>query len=289
MKKPLGYIKFIIAAFFSISTGSLFSQNVAINTTGNAPDVSAMLDIVSSDKGLLLPRISLISTTDATTVPNPATSLIVYNTNAGITGSDADGVGYYYNSGTSVAPNWVKLVGQATRWDDLRVTLDKGSSSATLNYFTGSSGPQIWYFLNNGTVESMSFTVQLPHTWKEGTTIYPHIHWSPKNTASGNVEWNFDYSWVNYDPVTPQIFPAITTSTVVASGPFTGQSHVIHALTPGNVGLDGTGKKMSSILICRIWRNSGNTNDTYGADAGLLFVDFHIQVDGYGSHTEYAK
>jgi hypothetical protein len=34
------------------------SQNVGINATGNAPNSSAMLDIESADKGLLIPRVS---------------------------------------------------------------------------------------------------------------------------------------------------------------------------------------------------------------------------------------
>ncbi|MBE2231033.1 MAG: hypothetical protein IAE96_10345 [Chitinophagaceae bacterium] len=273
-----------------VSTVNIHSQNVAINTTGDDPDVSAMLDIVNSSKGILLPRVALQSTTDAVTVPSPAASLLLYNTNASISGEYAAGAGYYYNAGTALSPLWRRLVGDGElRWDDLRVTLDKGSSSATLGYVNGSSGPQIWFFLNASGTEAMSFTVQLPHTWKEGTTIYPHIHWLPKSTASGNVEWNLDYSWVSYDPVTPQVFPAHTTSTVVANGPFTARSHVITALTPDNAGIDGTGQKISSILICRIWRNSSNANDTYSYDAGLLFVDFHIQVDGWGSRQEYIK
>ncbi len=274
---------------FIISYTHVFSQNVAINTTGNAPDVSAMLDIVSSSKGLLLPRVSLTSTTDAVTIATPATSLLVYNTNAALTGDNADGVGYYYNAGTSGSPVWTKLAPLGLRWDDLRVTLDKGSNSASLDYLSGSTGPQIWYFRNNGTEEAMSFTVQLPHGWKEGSTIYPHIHWIPKSTGSGNVEWNFEYSWANYDPVTPQVFPAITTSTVISTGAFTAKTHNITALTSGNTGIDGAGKKISSILICRIWRNSSDANDTYNADAGVLFLDFHIQIDGYGSHQEYIK
>lgn len=83
-----------------------FSQNVAINTTGNNPDASAMLDIVSSNKGFLIPRVSLTSLTDATTITSPATSLLVYNTNAALT----NGTGYYFNNGTSGSPAWVKLV-----------------------------------------------------------------------------------------------------------------------------------------------------------------------------------
>ncbi len=287
------YMKTLISIFAIVLSLSLsvpgISQNIAINTTGNAPDVSAMLDIVNSNKGLLLPRVSLSSTTDASTIATPAVSLLVYNTNSSITGTDADGVGFYYNSGTTLSPVWKKLVGQTTRWDDLRITLDRGSDATQIDYLTGTSGPQLWFFRNNSGVESMSFTVQLPHTWKEGTTIYPHLHWTPKTSGSGDIEWNFEYTWVNYDPVTPQVFPATTTSTVVASGPFTATSHMISSLTPGNAGLDATGKKISSVLVCRIWRNSSNENDTYSGNAGLIFLDFHIQVDGYGSTAPYIK
>lgn len=280
------------ALVFAISlTGftCLQAQNVALNTSGNSPDVSAMLDIVHSSKGLLIPRVALVSTTDAVTVPTPATSLLVYNTNASLTGTNAAGTGYYYNSGTSGSPVWIKLAEQGNRWDDLRVELNNGSDGATISYFSGSSGPQIYYFRDNAGLESMSFVVQLPHSWKEGTTIYPHLHWSPKTTTTGDVEWNLDYTWVNYDAVTPQVFPALTTSTVVAAGPFTANTHMITALTTGNSGIDGTGKKISSMMICRLWRNSSNSSDTYAGNAGLLFLDFHIQVDGYGSESPFTK
>jgi len=178
--------------------------------------------------------------------------------------------------------------GTAEVWDDLRVSLDKGSSSASLEYIWGSSGPQIWYFRNNEGLEMMSFVVQLPHSWKEGTTIYPHVHWLPKVSKTGNVEWNLDYSWQNYDPTTPLVFPSYTTSTVVATGPFVANTHRITSLT-GGTGLDGSGKKISSILICRIWRNSSNSADTYTDDAGLLSLDFHYQIDTVGSRAEYVK
>jgi hypothetical protein len=178
--------------------------------------------------------------------------------------------------------------GDAVVWDDLRVSLDKGSSSASLEYVWGGSGPQIWYFRDNEGLEAMSFVVQMPHSWKEGTMIYPHIHWLPKSSESGNVQWNLDYSWQNYDSATPLVFPTYTTSTVVTSGPFVANTHRITSLT-GGTGLDGTGNKISSILICRIWRNSSNGADTYRDDAGLLSLDFHYQIDTVGSRAEYVK
>lgn len=91
--------------FFSASIISN-AQSVAINTSGNAADASAVLDLTSNSKGLLIPRISLASLTDGTTITNPASSLLIYNTNASL----ASGTGYYFNNGTSGSPAWVKLV-----------------------------------------------------------------------------------------------------------------------------------------------------------------------------------
>jgi hypothetical protein len=80
-----------------------FSQGVGINTI--TPDPSAALDIQSSNKGLLVPRVALTSLTDKTTILNPANALLVYNTNTGF----SKGAGYYYNAGTPGSPSWKSL------------------------------------------------------------------------------------------------------------------------------------------------------------------------------------
>ena len=59
----------------------------------------------STNQGVLIPRVSLSSVTDGTTIPSPATSLLVYNTNAGL----PQGAGYYYNAGTSANPRWLSI------------------------------------------------------------------------------------------------------------------------------------------------------------------------------------
>ncbi|MBI4947258.1 MAG: tail fiber domain-containing protein [Bacteroidetes bacterium] len=106
-----------------------FSQNVGINATGATPDVSAMLDVVSSNTGLLIPRVSLTSLTDAATILTPATSLLVYNTNAALTG----GTGYYYNAGTTVSPLWVKLLNTGAGTAAADAWLTKGNSGTAWN------------------------------------------------------------------------------------------------------------------------------------------------------------
>ncbi|MET3539093.1 hypothetical protein [Chryseobacterium limigenitum] len=65
-------------------------------------DSSAKLQIESTDKGVLIPRVTLTSTTDATTISSPAKGLMVYNT----TSNAAIEEGFYVNYGTSLSPSW---------------------------------------------------------------------------------------------------------------------------------------------------------------------------------------
>jgi trimeric autotransporter adhesin len=91
---------------FTVTTAALevtAQQNVGIGVA--VPDASARLDIVGTNRGLLIPRVALASLNDKTTVPTPATGLLVFNTNAAVTG----GTGFYYNSGTTAVVAWKKL------------------------------------------------------------------------------------------------------------------------------------------------------------------------------------
>jgi hypothetical protein len=77
--------------------GIVGKAQTGIGTT--TPEASAKLDISSTNKGLLPPRITLTSRTDNSTIPSPATGLLVYNT-----GSNPNLVaGYYYWNGSSWA------------------------------------------------------------------------------------------------------------------------------------------------------------------------------------------
>lgn len=73
-----------------------FSQNIGFNDNNSDPNTSAMVDVYSTNKGLLIPRVSLDSTLLTTPVTSPATSLLVYNT---ATVHDVT-PGYYYWNGT---------------------------------------------------------------------------------------------------------------------------------------------------------------------------------------------
>lgn len=87
--------KIFMILFLSASANLLIAQNtsVAINSTGAEADTSAILDISSLNSGLLIPRISILNDTDKITIKNPATGLMVYNTNTSMT--NGAGAGYY--------------------------------------------------------------------------------------------------------------------------------------------------------------------------------------------------
>ena len=71
IKATLFFVIFYLIAFTSIA-------QTGIGTT--TPDPSAKLDLSSTNKGFLPPRVTLTSITDITTIANPATALLVYNT-----------------------------------------------------------------------------------------------------------------------------------------------------------------------------------------------------------------
>ncbi len=112
------------------SVYSGFSQNVAVNSTGTTPDASAMLDVSSTVKGLLIPRVSLASLTDVSTIATPATSLLLYNTNASLSG----GVGFYYNAGSTTSAVWTKLVTTGTNNGSTWGLTGNAGTDSSVNY-----------------------------------------------------------------------------------------------------------------------------------------------------------
>jgi trimeric autotransporter adhesin len=78
---------------------------MAINTDGSLPDNSAMLEVKSSSKGLLIPSMTIAQ---RNAVPAPANGLMVFQTD--------NSPGFYYNSGSSINPSWA-LTGTLGGWN----------------------------------------------------------------------------------------------------------------------------------------------------------------------------
>ncbi|MCE7070072.1 MULTISPECIES: C1q-like domain-containing protein [unclassified Dyadobacter] len=109
---------------------SASAQSVGINT--NSPHPSAILDVNSTNKGVLFPKISLQSESDKITIPNPAKGLLIYNTNT-LAGSE----GLYYNSGDGNNPFW-RIVGSKLSFPFSQI----GNSNVALFYVSNSGVSQ---------------------------------------------------------------------------------------------------------------------------------------------------
>ena len=79
---------------------NIFCQSFAINATGNTSDVSAILDVSSNIKGMLIPR---MTTAERTAITTPANGLILY---------DTDDAGFWFYNGTS----WQQFTTAGNTW-----------------------------------------------------------------------------------------------------------------------------------------------------------------------------
>lgn len=137
MKLQLFVTLLLLLSFIS------YSQNVGINATGTAPNASAMLDVESTTRGLLIPRVSLTAINNNAPIgAGVATSLLVYNTASAGTGATAVSPGYYYWDGTK----WVALSGPNGR--DWSLDGNAGTTAGT-NFLGTTDNVDLVFKVNN--------------------------------------------------------------------------------------------------------------------------------------------
>jgi hypothetical protein len=146
------FVNVIIMLFICIAG---FSQNVGISPSGAIPpNASAGLDVNFADKGLLMPRVALQSTTSFAPLSAHVTGMIVYNTAK--VGDVSPG--YYYDDGTKWIPFFTRAInaGDMQYWNGTKwVNIPIGLVGQTLTI--NSSGVPTWI---QGPLPSLA-TVQL--------------------------------------------------------------------------------------------------------------------------------
>jgi hypothetical protein len=167
--------------------------------------------------------------------------------------------------------------------DDLRVPAtatklggSKEPGFTTLINTTGGSTGVFAYQFDKTTQEQLFFAVQIPHDHVDGTPLIPHVHWCPTSTSTtGSVTWGLEKTFTSIDGTFSRT--DISRATGACGGKWK------HTLTNfANISTTGiTG--YSPMLLCRVFRDSTNALDTYGADAALLEIDFHFQRGSFGS------
>ncbi|MBK9359281.1 MAG: tail fiber domain-containing protein [Bacteroidales bacterium] len=101
---------------FFLFVGFSAGAQVAVNTDGSAPDPSAMLDIKSTNRGMLVPR---MTSAQRTTIASPASGLLVF---------DNDTQSFWFYS----AGSWLELTDQSSQqWTP---------AGSNISYTTGNVG-----------------------------------------------------------------------------------------------------------------------------------------------------
>ena len=170
---------------FQIGNGNGFLQTrsnaVTVLRNGStgigtvSPAASAILDISSNNRGVLISRVALSDVAVAAPVSSPATGLLIYNTNASVIGGS--GAGFYYWTGS----NWTQISttsGTAGAWG-----LNGNSGTSASNYI-GTNDAQDLRFIVSGMPYGF-YNVSNSNTAIGANTLNANITGS-NNTAYGN-------------------------------------------------------------------------------------------------------
>lgn len=141
MLRILSFI-LIFSAFHQISWAQVSIGN-------NSPNASAMLEVSSSSKGFLPPRVALSSINDVSTISSPATGLLVINTATAGTAPNNVFPGYYYYDGTK----WQHIFNPSNTFIKKSILVN---SAAPTSIIYGPNTISAWsgsYTSSGGTVE----------------------------------------------------------------------------------------------------------------------------------------
>ena len=136
MKQSIFFLAFIFLHTL------LLAQSVSINTDGSVANSSALLDVKSTTKGLLIPR---MSKTEKNAITSPATGLLIYQ-------NAPDSIGFHYYDGN----NWLWLEALANAgWK----TKGNAGTDTAVNFIGTTDNMPLRFKVNN----VRSGIIDLPH------------------------------------------------------------------------------------------------------------------------------
>lgn len=174
----------------------------------------------------------------------------------------------------------IRLLSTSTVWDDLMFPFSTGQQG-NLNYPPFNTDSLYFSFgidsVGND-AQYMYFIIQLPHRWKEESTIYPHVHYKYE-TAVGTATFRMMYKWYNRESPTQKSWSWYTMDLA------TGNTDKSHVMAYGNSGISGIGNNMSSILVCKVYLVGATGTPPVNA----WQFDIHYEIDAFGSMSETEK
>jgi hypothetical protein len=176
------------------------------------------------------------------------------------------------------------LVSQLTgAWDDLRFPVQAinpaGSAAPPAVDEVLTSFPGTLLFAGNAE-NVIAGVAQMPHAWRAGSPIRPHIHWSKPVGSASAVAWEFYYRHLGFPNDVAADWVGPIAGTIVAGDQETANAHIISSF--GEIDM---GRKRESSCLCWQIRRQGGTDADNGT-ARLYEFDIHYMVDKSGTPDE---
>ncbi len=173
------------------------------------------------------------------------------------------------------------------RWKDQLTDLSSGrvagANTPTWAAFVGGISA---YSFSATLMNEMWFNIHIPHEFRPGTRIYPHVHWSVLGTNTGTVRWGFEYTVAKGHAMAG--FGA--TQTVYVEQAYPGQTggaptHMIAEVSDANaIAYDF---EPDTVVMFRLFRDAANVADTQTAAAFAFYADIHFQSDENETTTRF--
>ncbi len=156
---------YLLGLIVTLFTTSLTYAQVGINTT--TPADGSMLDVTSTEKGMLVPRVDIDNLNTIAPVTGGSTeSLLVYNTNT------TTGKGFYYWNGTL----WIGMDGE----NDWKLDGNSGTNQST--NFVGTTDAQGLTFRTNDTERFRVANGDQVQAMGDGSIVAPFYSWNSDPT-----------------------------------------------------------------------------------------------------------
>ena len=226
-----------IIASLALTPVKLIAQSVGINTDGSIPNTSALLDVKSTAKGFLMPR---MTTVQRNAIVAPASGLLVF---------DTDFNSFWYYGGTS----WISL---NTGW-----SLSGNSSTNPATHFIG-------------TTDSVPLNIRVNNEISGQINIVPNSNTSwgyqaLKNNTTGNKSMAIGYNALVNNTTGIE-------NTALGYSALSGNTTGIYNTGVGNLALSGntTGVNNTAVGNAALISNStGSRNTAVGMYALLHNTD----------------
>jgi hypothetical protein len=250
MKITLCTLFFLAALSFAVNGQNTFPSTGAAGIGTTAPNASSLLEIKSTTKGVLIPRMTL---TQRNAIASPTTGLLIFQTNST--------PGFYYYNGTA----WTAVTPKAKGWS---LTGNAGTDSS-INFLGTTDAHPLVFRVNNKSAGYIDYS-------SANNTSFGYqgllVNTGTLNTAYGAYSLNANTTGHNNTATGYEaLYHNTTGSDNTANGVYALTSNVTGDVNTANgyrsLYFNTTGEQNTATGYAALENNNGNYNSAHGTAA----------------------